>query len=80
MKSMPAGRFKAQCLAVMDQVQATGESVLITKHGVPVAKLVAATTGTNILGSMANDFTIVGDVESPAVPAKTWTATRGGKR
>jgi len=80
MKTMPAGQFKARCLAIMSQVQATGEPVMITKHGVPVATLVAATTGTNLLGSMADDFTIVGDIESPAVTAKTWTATRGRRR
>jgi len=39
-KSMPAGEFKNKCLAVMDEVQAKCESVIITKHGKPVAKLV----------------------------------------
>ncbi|MGA9978993.1 MAG: type II toxin-antitoxin system Phd/YefM family antitoxin [Candidatus Sulfotelmatobacter sp.] len=39
MKQMPAGEFKAQCLAVMDQVSESGEPVLITKHGKPVASL-----------------------------------------
>ena len=42
MKKMPAGKFKAQCLAVMNEVQQTGVPVLITKHGKPVAKLVPA--------------------------------------
>jgi len=41
MKRMAAGKFKAECLAVMDEVSQTGEAVLITKHGKPVAKLVA---------------------------------------
>ena len=40
MKQMPAGEFKAQCLAIMDKVQKTGEPVLITKHGKPIARLV----------------------------------------
>ena len=39
MKKIPAGQFKAKCLAIMDRVQKTGESVLITKHGKPVAHL-----------------------------------------
>jgi prevent-host-death family protein len=42
MKQMAAGEFKAQCLAIMDQVFESGEPVLITKHGKPVAKLVPA--------------------------------------
>ena len=37
---MPAGVFQARCLAVMDEVQAKCETVIITKHGKPVAKLV----------------------------------------
>ena len=37
-----AAKFKATCLKLMDRVASTGEEVLITKHGSPVAKLVAA--------------------------------------
>ena len=37
MKKMAAGVFKANCLAVMDDVQAKRETVVITKHGKPVA-------------------------------------------
>ena len=40
MRKMAAGVFKANCLAVMDEVQAKRETVVITKHGKPVAKLV----------------------------------------
>jgi prevent-host-death family protein len=39
---VPAGKFKATCLDLMDRVAATGEEIVITKHGKPVAKLVAA--------------------------------------
>jgi prevent-host-death family protein len=35
-----AGEFKAKCLELMDQVAATGASILITKRGEPVARLV----------------------------------------
>ena len=40
MKTIAAGTFKAQCLAIMDEVQAKREAVVITKRGKPVAKLV----------------------------------------
>ena len=40
MRTMAAAKFKAQCLAVMDEVQAKREPVLVTKNGKPVAKLV----------------------------------------
>ena len=40
MKTIPAGAFKTNCLAIMDEVKAKRETVVITKHGEPVAKLV----------------------------------------
>jgi prevent-host-death family protein len=52
MREMPAGQFKTHCLAVMDQVQESGEPVLITKHGKPVAKLIpVAIKGDDLFGS-----------------------------
>jgi prevent-host-death family protein len=42
MKQIAAGEFKAQCLAIMDQVSGSGEPVVVTKHGKPVVKLVPA--------------------------------------
>ena len=38
--ALAAGEFKATCLALMDEVAATGREVIITKRGKPVAKLV----------------------------------------
>ena len=42
MRTMAAGEFKAKCLAVMNEVAATGEPVLVTKRGKPVARVLAA--------------------------------------
>ncbi len=39
-KRIPAGEFKAKCLKLMDEVNATGEELVITKRGKPVARLV----------------------------------------
>lgn len=39
MKTIQAGKFKAQCLALLDEVAQTNETLIITKHGKPVAKL-----------------------------------------
>jgi len=77
MKRMPAGRFKAQCLAVMDDVNATGEPVIITKRGTPVAKVVPVASGKqDLFGFMAGEFEIVGDIEGPAVPLDHWEVMR----
>jgi prevent-host-death family protein len=40
MKTMTASKFKATCLAVMDEVEANREPVLLTKNGRPVAQLI----------------------------------------
>jgi prevent-host-death family protein len=69
MKQMPAGEFKARCLSVMDDVNATGEPVLITKRGMPVAKIVPVSSKKrDLFGFMAGQFEIVGNIESPVVP------------
>jgi len=73
MKTMPAGKFKARCLKVMDDVRARREPVLITKKGVPVAKLVPTDkTRSDIFGCMAGTAEILGNIEAPVVPVKTW--------
>jgi prevent-host-death family protein len=77
MKKMPAGEFKARCLSVMETVCATGESVLITKRGRPVAKLVPAEAERqNFLGRLQGLVKIVGDIESPTEAPEAWEALR----
>jgi prevent-host-death family protein len=77
MKKMPAGEFKSRCLAVMDNVQKTKESVLITKRGRPVAKLVPAEESPReFLGRLEGLVKIVGDIESPVEPSDSWEASR----
>jgi prevent-host-death family protein len=73
MKKMAAGSFKTKCLAVMDEVYAKHETVVITKHGKPVAKLVPVNTETDeIYNFLAGKGTVVGDVVSPAVSPEEW--------
>lgn len=38
-RTIQAAAFKQTCLALMDEVMDTGESIVITKRGKPVAKL-----------------------------------------
>lgn len=77
MRTMPAGEFKAHCLRVMDDVRAHREPVIITKKGVPVAKLVPVDEPPgDVFGCMAGTAEITGDLEAPVVPAQAWKATR----
>jgi prevent-host-death family protein len=73
MKKMAAGAFKANCLAGMDDVQAKHETVLITKRGKPVAKLIPAGPQVDeIFGFLRGKVTITGDVISPALSGREW--------
>jgi prevent-host-death family protein len=38
-RNVPAGEFKAHCLGLLDQVARTGEILIVTKRGRPVAKI-----------------------------------------
>lgn len=68
MKRLAAGAFKAKCLAIMDEVQAKKETVIITKHGKPVAKLVPADRDTDdIYNFLAGKGSVTGDVIAPAI-------------
>jgi prevent-host-death family protein len=73
MKKVAAGSFKTNCLAIMDEVQAKHETVVITKHGKPVAKLVPVKGETDeIYDFLAGKGAVAGDVVSPALSRKEW--------
>jgi len=72
MKRMAAGPLK-YIVAVMDEVQAKRESVVITKHGKPVAKLVPADQNADdIFNFLAGKGTMIDDVVSPAISDEEW--------
>ncbi len=57
--SIPAAVFKAECLKLMDEVARTGQPVVITKHGKPVAQLApVAAEPKSLFGYMKNTVTI----------------------
>jgi len=73
MKTVPAGKFKAHCLAIMDDVQAKREAVIITKRGKPVAKLVPVEQEKDdIFGFFKGKIKVTGDVVSPALTPVEW--------
>jgi prevent-host-death family protein len=66
-KIMKASEFKAKCLAVMDEVARTGETVVITKNGKPVAEVVPHKTKDKpqLFGMFKDVLEIKGDIISP---------------
>ena len=72
-RSIPAGKFKANCLKIMDQVQARRETVIITKRGKPVAQLSpVAELHDPIFGFMKGKIEIHGDIVAPALTLEEW--------
>lgn len=74
MRSIPAGRFKAQCLALLDDVAATGETIVVTKRGKPVAQLVPLEPPASLIGSVTF---LVSDEELMAPIDAEWDAEAG---
>lgn len=62
-----AGRFKAECLKLMDQVNLTREDIIVTKHGKPVAKLVPFQNSETspVFGFLKGTISKQGDIISP---------------
>jgi prevent-host-death family protein len=73
MKTIPAGQFKVHCLAIMDEVQAKRQAVVITKRGKPVAKLVPVEKEKDeIFGFFKGKGEILGDIVAPAFGPEEW--------
>ena len=69
-----AGDFKARCLKLLDEVAATREPLVITKHGKAVAKLVPVPAETELFGAMAGSVHQESDIVSPL--DNEWEASR----
>jgi prevent-host-death family protein len=63
-RTIPAGEFKATCLKLLDEVQRTGEVIIVTKRGKPVARLSAlpAEGVELVFGRQKGSMTILGDI------------------
>jgi prevent-host-death family protein len=67
---IPAGEFKARCLALLDRVAETGEELVVTKRGKPVARLVPVEEPPSLKVSLVWE----GDLVSPI--GEAWAAER----
>lgn len=76
-RTIMASQFKAECLAILDQVNQMKVSYTITKHGRPVARLVPADTddyGADLMGSVT---LIAEDDEAYFSTGEKWDAEEG---
>ena len=69
-----AGKFKAECLKLMDRVNEEGLEMVITKRGKPVAKLVPAEKNApkSAFGLLKGTAQVKGDIIAPT--GDTWEA------
>lgn len=65
MKKISADTFEAKGLALLEEVQSKRETILITKRGKPIAKLVPVVSHRDeIYGFLAGKGTVLGDIVS----------------
>ena len=79
MEEIAISKFKATCLAVLEQVRKTGKPILVTRFGEPVAEVgppPVAATKRRQLGSMRGTASIVGHIISPATDEDDWEVLR----
>ena len=77
MPTIQASEFKAKCLALMDQVARTGETLVVTKNGKPVAELRPhrPPRARSLIGLHKGRIGLRGELVAP-VGARLWEAAR----
>jgi prevent-host-death family protein len=76
-KTVPAGEFKAKCLALLDEVSRTGEVLIITKRGKPVARVMRPETAMEVREKLRGSVITHGDIVSPSGAWDEWDPERG---
>jgi prevent-host-death family protein len=51
-REISVSEFKAKCLALFDEVAATGETIVITKRGKPIARIQPMEEPPSLIGSV----------------------------
>ena len=77
MATIQASEFKAKCLALMDQVARTGETIVVTKNGKPVAELRPhrPPRAKSLIGLHKGQIGVRGDIVSPT-DSQLWEAVK----
>ena len=74
-ESISISKFKATCLSLLDQVKKTGQPILVTKKGEPIAQVIPPPRPekpASWLGSFQSTGKIKGDIVSPALEEVDW--------
>jgi prevent-host-death family protein len=63
--TIAAGEFKTKCLKLLDEVAEKRKTLIITKHGKPVAQVVPLPLKESLFGSMKGTVLWMGDIIPP---------------
>lgn len=77
MRTVAISEFKATCLALLEEVRTTGETLVVTKRGVPIARIEPPSdieVPRRKLGGMRGTVTYIGDIVSPVSSIEEWDA------
>jgi prevent-host-death family protein len=72
-RTIMASRFKAECLAILDQVERMRISVTVTKHGRPIARVVPLDDGER-RSTMGSVHLVAQDDEAYYSTGERWDA------
>jgi len=77
-KTLSVTEFKANCLRFLAAVEETGEPLLLTKRGRPLARILPAGDGKEAgwLGMMEGTAEIAGDLVEPATSGQDWNVLK----
>jgi prevent-host-death family protein len=78
MREIAISKFKATCLAVLEDVRQTGIPVRVTRFGRPVAEIVSPKpeTPASWLGCARDSIEILGDITAPVEAFRRWTVSK----
>jgi prevent-host-death family protein len=81
-KEVPISEFRTKCLALIESVRRTRQSLRVTRRGKPIVDIVPTTAIRPVmdrakwLGSMKGTAKILGDIVSPAIDKDEWEVLR----
>jgi prevent-host-death family protein len=73
-RTVMASRFKAECLAILDQVEQLKISVTVTKHGRPIARVVPLEDSDQPQSMMGSVRLVAEDDEAYYTTGEAWDA------
>lgn len=76
MREVAISKFKATCLAVLEDVRRTGAPVRVTRFGQPVAEVMPPRVPkpASWLGCMKDSLEVNGDISAPIGAFRQWKA------